>query len=269
MKRSQPSLNLPQAPLAYVVAQVRTSAVVSLEKFIPDVQEQLRHSGFPKFQDQQVQEILIQPNTAPDFKSFRRWEFQNKASTIGIVVATDFVLVHTTAYSTFEDLEQWLALALSTVGDSVGISLVERVGLRYVNLIKPAAGRELESYLHPGLVGLDGSFLGLRNTLNRCQFSGETDIGKLVVRCTQLNDGTSLPPDIKPMTLRPKMVAQPGERVCLLEFDHFSDRSSDYDLPATLDSLWELHGTIELAFKHSVTPDAMRLWANNVAQQAQ
>ena len=65
MKRTHPPLRLPGSPLIYVVAQVNISAVVAIERYVPEIQERLRKSGFPGYTNVQVPEIIFETSGAP------------------------------------------------------------------------------------------------------------------------------------------------------------------------------------------------------------
>jgi len=85
-----------------VVAQVRFSAIIAIEKYVPEIQEQLRHKGFPRFLKGQVHEIAFQADGAPKFSAIDRFEFQDKDASLGIVLQSNSVAVHTNLYSNYE-----------------------------------------------------------------------------------------------------------------------------------------------------------------------
>src|SRR5690242_9848831 len=110
---------------------------MSLERFVPDIQEQLRHKGFPRYLRGQMQELLVQPYTPPKFNVTDRFEFQDKDESIGIVLTPTSFAVQTNRYSRFEDFEEVIATALIVVNRVLSLTLVDRVGLRYVDLVRP------------------------------------------------------------------------------------------------------------------------------------
>ncbi|MGA9566554.1 MAG: TIGR04255 family protein, partial [Candidatus Korobacteraceae bacterium] len=112
MKRTSASIHLKHPPLIYVVAQVLFTEVVAIEKFVPDIQESLRHKGFPRFLRGQVQEIAFQPDGIPKFGARDRFEFQNKEGSLGIVLQTKSVAIQTNSYSTYEIFEDQIRTAL-------------------------------------------------------------------------------------------------------------------------------------------------------------
>src|ERR1035438_5187761 len=115
MKRTHPPLTLPESPLIYVVAQVNISAVVAIERYVPEIQEKLRKSGFPGYTNAQVPEIVFEAvGTRPVITPLSRYEFLNKEERTAIVLTPKSIAVHTNQYTTFDDFHTIIALALNT-----------------------------------------------------------------------------------------------------------------------------------------------------------
>lgn len=264
MKRSLPPLRLTRSPLVLVVTQVRFSAVVAIEKFIPEIQEQLRHKGFPRYGRGQIQELLLQPNAPPKFNMTDRFEFQNKEENIGIVLTPNSLAVHTNNYKNFEEFGEIVRTAIIVVNRVLQISLLERIGLRYVDLVQLKNGESLSEYLQPGLLGLDVTNLGVTNWMGRTEQSGKTQLGRLNVRCSQSEQ--ILPPDLFPTSLKYSTSLHAGEIVTLLDFDHYVEQSADFDTRAVGDMIGELHDAVDLAFRSAVTKTALSRWGNGEAQ---
>jgi uncharacterized protein (TIGR04255 family) len=260
VKRSLPPLHLKRSPLVMVLTQVRFSAVMALEKFVPEIQEQLRHKGFPRYLRGQIQEFLVQPDSPPKFSLTDRFEFQEKGGNTGIVLTPTSVAVQTNSYSRFEDFEEVIATAIIVVNRVLNISLVERVGLRYVDLVRVGENEHLRDFLKPGLLGIDPASVGIKSWLSRYESIGSTDLGKLVVRCSQSEQ--ILPPDLFPTTLNYSIVPKPGEVVTLLDFDHFVEKSGDFDTRGVVSLVGELHDAVDHAFRGSVTENALARWGN-------
>src|SRR3974390_3171524 len=102
MKRSRPPLKLQRSPLVMVLAQVRISHGAKMGEYIDDVQERLRQSGFPRFEEGRGHEILLRPGLQPEVREHPRWEFQNKERSAGIVVMQNAIVLQTNSYDTFD-----------------------------------------------------------------------------------------------------------------------------------------------------------------------
>ena len=270
MKRSLPPLKLRYSPLVYVIAQVRVSAVVSIDKFIPDIQERIRHQGFPRFQKGQIQEIRFDLGQEPKVAMAERYEFQNKEGTSGIILAPDFIALHTSKYDTGEHFVDTLQTALNIVHEVVQFSLAERIGLHYVDLLRLRQNETWSEYLKPGLLGLDTSTLNLSEFLSRFEFVGITDVGKLIVRYSQVrysqNDqGMILPPDLVLNSLKHDMHLNQNELVAFLDLDHFSELSRDFEVSSVLETISDLHETLDRTFRSATTETALQRWGKQEA----
>ena len=263
MERSRPALAIKKCPLVYVVAQVRFSAVESIPKYIPAIQEVFRKE-YPRFTRGEIRNLRLNPASPPEMSVVPRFEFQNKERTCGIVVQSDSVGVHVSRYSSFDVFCSSLQYAMNTVHSVVTLGLIDRIGLRYVDVVRPSEGEELSKYLHAGLLGLNDTEVGVRNSIRMSLYQGETDSGTLLFRLTQRNDRGFLPPDVEPSPLshdQPEI--RPGEIVTLLDFDHFQDFNKeplDFSTEVVLQYLWRLHDNTDLAFRAAVTPYALNAW---------
>lgn len=269
MERTLPPLKLSRSPLVYVVAQVRISAVIAIDKYIPEIQEQLRHKGFPRFKQEQVRHLRLDFGAEPKFNIIERFEFQNKEQTTGLILASDFVALHASRYENFGKFEEMLSAGLEIIHKALQISLTERIGLRYVDLVRVHEGESLGDYLQPGLLGLDPATLGARSSLSRFEFVGLTEIGKLIVRCSTAQGEEFLPPDLEPTSLRFGVTPEPNESRYLLDFDHSSEgaEASDFSIKGVLDNMQQLHSNLDLAFRHAVTEQALTRWGNEEVEK--
>lgn len=259
MKRSLPALYLSKSPLVYVVTQVRFSAVVSVEKFVPDIQEKLRHLGFPRFLRSQMPEIsFIMGESAPKVAFMPRFEFQNKEGSLGIVLTSNNFAIHTNGYKTYEDFEKYIATAIEVINGAMSLSIVERIGLRYVDLVRLKENETWKHYLKEGLLGLDPAKVGVKSWMSKFESLGDTEIGKLLIRCGQTE--LPLPPDLQPPTLKYSVSLNPGEIGTLLDCDHFSETTMDFESKAVLAKIGDLHDHIDRAFRNSVTSHALKTW---------
>jgi len=244
-----------------VVAQVRTSTVAKMGDYVAEVQESVRRRGFPRFVEGSVQEILLAPGGPPQLRVHPRWEFQNKDRSTAIVLTQNGIVLQTRQYDTFDAFADHLGLALEVVGTVVKPSLVERLGLRYVDMIRPEADESWTAYLREGLHGIEDAAVGMHSGLHRSEIVGRTDVGQLVVRCFQMADGTFLPPDLSPSSLDyGSVVLRPDETVTLVDLDHYSEQVREYDAEQIRQYMWRLHDNLDLAFRQCITQHARQRW---------
>lgn len=260
MQRTLPPLRLSRSPLVYVIIQVRTAAVVSLERYIPEIQESLRRSGFPKFIKSKIHEIKFQSETEPTASTFDRFEFQSRNGRTGVVLTTNAVALHTSDYQHFDEFLATFEKALLPINSVLGIEFAERVGLRYVDLVRLSDGESFDQYMTRDILGPDASTFGVVRSLSRFEIVGRTDVGTLAFRHWQMSNGNFLPPDLLPSTLSHPTTLKPEEVVSLLDFDHYSESQLDFDLDQIRTLLWRLHDNVDRGFREVVTEFALDKW---------
>ena len=259
MKRETPILRLENSPLVFVVIQVKISPIFSLQNYLPQLQEELRKNGYPRFQRGITQQINFGPDFKPNVESNWRLEFYDREKTNSILLAPDSITLQTNSYTVFEEFERALSHALEILNNSVQISVVEGIGLRYVDWIRPSVGQKAESLLKEGLRGLNYESIGIQDPIHLSHFVGRTNLGQLMVRFYQQR-GHYLPLDIGAIGLSYSQTIPPTELASLLEFDHQANQSFDFDIKDISDVAWKLHAPLDKAFRASVTNEAMKLW---------
>ena len=228
--------------------------------YISGIQDSLRRSGYPINNTKQVQEISFGPQGAKTSTNWR-WEFLSKDQTRGVVVNEGFAVVQTSAYSDFDDFHERILDAVKTVSDVVGGLLVTRIGLRYVDLIRPLDGESWEEYVCGGMRGFSGKHYE-QKPLQLHQVIGTTGIGQMHVRLLQNRQGVFLPPDLLEAGLsfrvpRPK----PDELFTILDMDHFTTLSDDFDPEMIKRKFWQLKNVIHKTFMQElVTEHALKVW---------
>ncbi|MGB0108567.1 MAG: TIGR04255 family protein [Candidatus Sulfotelmatobacter sp.] len=258
VKRSNPPLHLSRTPLIYVVSQVRFSAIVAMEKFIPEIQEKLRHK-YPWFQRSKIQELMFQAQGAPSVSFNDRYEFLQRDKRTGVVLMSNSVALHTNKYTSYEAFEQEFTNALGAIHESAGIGLVERIGLRYVDLVRLAPNEAWSDYIKPGLLGLDAASVGVSEWTSQSVRVGRTEVGTLAFRYTQSE--SPVPPDLTPVTLQYEgELLRPKEVGTILDFDHYSEVTREFELEAVIGAIGDLHDNVDRAFRSAVTPTALRKW---------
>lgn len=255
--RSNPPLHLSRTPLIYVVAQVRFSAVMAIEKYVPEIQEKLRHR-YPWFQRSKIQEFVFQAEGAPNISFSDRYEFLQRDKRTGVVLMSNSVALHTNKYSSYEAFELEFISALNAVHESIGIGLVDRIGLRYVDLVRLDANETWADYIKPGLLGLDAASVGASEPTCQSVWTGKTGLGNLAFR--YIRSESPIPPDLTPVSLTYEGLLRPKEIGTVLDFDHYSETTREFELEAVVGAIGNLHDNLDRAFRSAVTPFALKQW---------
>ena len=244
----------------YVIIQVRTAAVVSLDRYIPEIQESLRRAGFPKFIRSKIHEIKFQADMEPTANTFDRFEFQSRDGRRGVVLTTNAVALHTNDYRHFEEFLATFENALGPINTVLGVEFAERVGLRYVDLVRLSAGESFDQYMTRGILGPDASTFGVAQSLSRFEMVGRSKVGTLAFRHWQMSNGSFLPPDLLPSTLNHPTTLKPEEVVSLLDFDHYCESQLDFEINEIKALSWRLHENLDRGFRKVVTKFALDKW---------
>ncbi len=264
MRRSLPPLFLARSPLVVVLGQVRFSPILLMDRFIPDIQDELRRNGFPGYRQGKVEEVTwnfgsdAEPTSQKVVRS--RWEFFNVEASWRIVLTEDTLTLATSAYVRYEEpFERFLRNAIATLHARAQLQVVTRLGLRYVDVIEPAENESFDDYLHPRLGGIPAQEVGLREALPYIQIRGLSDAGQMVIRCVYTRGGLPVPPDLVDLDLR---ISRPTAKrdFAILDFDHFTPAQTPFEIDDTLERLARLHDTLDIAFRHAVTPAALKRW---------
>lgn len=265
MERLRPALKLPRTPLVYVVALARISPIDSISNYVPGIQDRLRVKGFPRKVEGELKNIRFAPLSPPEITSVKRFEFQNRERTLGLVLTKDTIALQASRYSTFEEFCDWFRVGLDAVHAVANVQLIEQIALRYVDLIIPQPDEGLDEYIHPGLLGLKPEAIGVEHVLRTYVYKGVSGATAFTIRLIQRDDGIALPPDLDPGTTLEHRTdtATPGEIITLLDFDHVAPMEKtpiDFSINAVLTHLAKLHDKTDLAFRASVTPHARKVW---------
>ena len=158
-----PEIALPQAPLAFVIAQVRFERVASIssEAFIGPFQEAIRGS-YPVMRREQQMGLLIGP-TGPiaQPETGFAWRFDERPEGWQVTLAADFVALSTTRYTRRNDLIGRLRVLVTAAQTHLQVRFSDRLGVRYLDRITeaPLLGR-LPELVRPEVLGTTGIIPG-------------------------------------------------------------------------------------------------------------
>ena len=254
---------LANAPVVYVLTQIRFSAVLKMEEYVPAIQEQLR-GDYPRFERQQTHQIgpiEIGPQgqtISPSASAASRWVFRDKADVSGFILDQSSLVFHTSKYADFPEFRDRLMVGASIVQETAKIPLVERVGLRYVDLIMPEENETLDQYVNPGLVGF--SISTLDKDVNQQYISAPTKLGQIVVRFTKAKLSSPLPPDLSMLAPRIQRKPKSNRVSAILDTDHFSEKSMDFDHDRLARIVTDLQAPVADIFKSAITDHAVQKW---------
>jgi uncharacterized protein (TIGR04255 family) len=259
--RSPPPLKLLRSPLIFVLAQVKIAPVLAIEEKIPALQESLRKSGYPRLTIRQIQlPILTMDGQMKLAEPNRQWEFTNKENTASITVDSEGITHQVTRYDVFESFMRSMEEALSMFAEHVAPGLMSRVGLRYVDLVVPAAGKEIQDYFSESLRGFQIHSAAQRDAFFTESISSTGPASKFIHRYVEASRGFGFPPDLLPISLKFKQDRLLQSPFGLLDMDHYTILDEDFSIQTALSHFFTLHEHQTKAFRASITDAALEEW---------
>lgn len=256
---------LPNAPLAYVLAAVRFDAQLALEKHIPALQERLQ-ADFPRLQTghETVVQINAGSGTPPQTITAQRFDFASADNRLGIILSRETLAFHATAYRNYEDFGQRLGAVLVHVGAELRHLFVRRIGLRYVDIIAPEEGETPDDYVAPGLRCLPALTVMSRARSGLAISEFQLEEGALVIRYAIAAGQIGLPPDLQPLALAEpdvlKRITPATPMSALLDFDRFAPLEETFDASQLKARFDRLHKDHSVAFRELTTEHAKEVW---------
>lgn len=262
-------MHLRNAPLVHALAQVAFTPVLSIAEHIPAIQARLIPLGFPRLKEGVTQEIVLAPSTPPSASARRRWDFMDRDQRWGFVLTQSSLVLQTTAYPSIEPFLERLRAGIEGLCNTVDLALVERLGIRYIDLVRPDSGESLGKYVHPGLLGFpfrDSPQLGADLRGFQTRSVAGTAVGVLAIRSYLLPPRKVVPPDLQSGHLQYPQSAISSRPSLALDFDHFTEFSGsgskpfDFEPEAIISHVTRLHSTVRAAFDAIATPHALERW---------
>lgn len=252
------------APLALVLAQVRFSPYLTISTRVPALQDALRKT-YPVLRHEQTQSIDIGPNAGgPRITTEDVWHFSDADSRAGFTVQQNSVVFITTRYSTYDDFAQRHAVILNAFEQAVPDVFVDRLGLRYLDVIVPLDGEGPENYVVPGLKGCDIS--ALPGEAFRSQYVARWKLGDgmMVFRFTSGVESPFLPQDLRSINLSgAEVMTRAGEaktRIGTMDFDRILPHREPYNAVGLSRFFSDMHGDLSRIFRGAMSQHAEAVW---------
>lgn len=259
------------APVMYTVAQVRFNQILSIESFVPNIQEKLRTIGFPDYKKEIENTFNIafsQPeNNTPVVQAVNRFIFGDINGTSGFTLESNALSFQTTEYDVFDTFLNKFLTVLSVVNDNVNLSFIERVGIRHIDAIIPQPEEALGDYLVPEVLGLTYKLNGnLSHSYTETLSTNEA--GGLIARVVIQSANLNLPPELAQTSypLNSKFSSFNGLHA-IIDTDGYSESRMGFDNEVISKKLIDLHEEIAKSFKSVCTPHALKVWQFGVTHE--
>lgn len=265
---------LKAAPLVHVLVQVVFPPVPHWGERLDALKSAFYGAGFIRPGKVQVTEMQLgvpdQSVWQAEHRLIEQDRYCDKNERFALTFSDAGVVMQTSGYKSFRHLKSLMEAVLRPLEEIMQVAVVDRIGLRYVDLVQLQVGEHFGEYVHNGLLGFpfkQSPQLGVARVGFSTQSIGLTAVGPLAIRSAILPPGQFLPPDLESFGLRaPERVdaARPG---LVVDFDHFSLFSGAGAQPAMafrteaiLNHLETLHTVVKDAFLAIATDHAIAAW---------
>ena len=274
-QRNCPYKPLSKQPLALVLAQVRFSPILTIDEYIPKIQDYLRKKGYPVYSHQQNVAFEVPPVDLINVKQIliNQWRFESPSLDAVILIDKEQVIFQNSRYTKFEDFIGSFIDILKFVlqiTEHEEFGVVVRLGLRYIDQIRKQSDTDdIDLYLRPELQGMicseyannkkQYSIVSIGNTKPADNFEGQ-----LVMRVIRGEKGMDIPPDLMPSAPANRKTVAPDEDIAMVDMDHYWVGSMGPDVRITQiieEIFFRMHDTIINGFHNSViSEDGIKKW---------
>jgi uncharacterized protein (TIGR04255 family) len=255
------------APVVYVIVQVRFSPVLSLKTYVPQIQESFRRTGFPAFDSRFNFQLAfsVPPPAGPEpaapsipVERTLSYVFSNRDRSQSFVLEQNGLTFHVTDYVDFSWFLDLFLTHLEHINDVISPDSSERIGLRYIDAVLPKPGSKVKDYLIPAVLGLseqpvEGS---LQHAYSETMLlNGNTStVSRIVVRSGQI----AFPPDMAglPVNINSRFTEYKDIHA-VVDTDSFQTIHSPMEIKKLRANLHHLHDSVENVF-NAVTTDFAR-----------
>lgn len=251
------------APVMYVLAQVKFNQILSMETFVPAIQEEMRKIGFPDYRKEIVNLLhfpIGQSDTGTSVQTVNRYIFGDMDNRSGFNLESNAIAFQSADYGVFEAFLQTFLKGISIVDKNVKLDFIERTGIRYLDAVIPKNDELLQDYLITEVLGLIKKVTG-KWSHSYTETVSKNDMGAVLIARTIIQDSqVSLPSDITPLAyeLLPRFKVSGLHAV--IDTDGYYEERALFDINAIGSKLNNLHEEISKLFRASVLDHAINIW---------
>ncbi|RKH49448.1 TIGR04255 family protein [Corallococcus sp. AB049A] len=243
---------LRDAPLVRVIAQLRFPEILRVEQrdFIAPFQEALR-AIYPVLRQGQAQEMLFDLHTPGVLSEKQRivWRFSDVEDNWRVSLASDFLALETTKYTSRLDFLARLRTTVDAVAVHLAPKLIDRIGVRYIDRIIGSDVDNIAKLVHPEVRGIIGSAVATHaaHTISESLF--RLSDSQVLARWGQLPPGA---------TIDPAAIEPAKEKSWILDLDMFSTAPLPFSTEQVLSNVQRYAERIYTLFRWAVTDDFLR-----------
>lgn len=259
------TVKMKNAPVYYALARAQFNPIIAMEKYVGDIQDELRHKGYTLFERHENTQLQL-GQTEPQVNRTVSWLINKEDKTAGFILNTLSLTFHTTHYVTKQEFIPELLDGLNIVNKIVELDHINRLGLRYLDAVLPSDSENVNQYLIDQLHGMNFNSKQLDYSYHESVFQTECQpliaTGKLIARIIQLTSILGYPPGLSPHGLVPMVrfaLKQPCSHA-IIDTDHFVEGKIPLEFKKISQQLFSLHDALKKAFEAITTDHAKNVW---------
>jgi uncharacterized protein (TIGR04255 family) len=247
-----PEVCLSQAPLVRVLTQIRFPEVLAIEQkeFMAPFQEEIR-SIYPVLRQDQTKGMVITETGIMQGKDETAWRFHDLKNEWRVSLTTTFLSLETTKYVSRKDFFDRLNIILRALDTHVRPTVVDRIGIRYVNHIVDDAFTRLHKLIRPEVLGILGTELSSSalHTMHETVFSVEST--QLLARWGKIPAN---------MTHDPSIILPNPKESWILDLDMFSTSATPFKCDEVINVAGSYAERIYAFFRWVVTDEFLEFY---------
>lgn len=253
---------LAHPPIVYAFCQIRFPTVGTIDESRAGAIHAPLRDRYPHRLSQSIVELPFVtqgPSSAPSLR--QAWFLYDRHKVSGYILEPTTFAYRTTAYVDFEHFVAEAVRGLKCVLETLGPALIDRVGLRFIDLIEGTDTADLDRFLERPLQGYKPQIDGFKPQFNQQMVVGKTTVGDIVFRYSRAQHHVAVPPELMDPTLTGLKKPQPNAESVIIDIDHYKD-NADLDPNANVleKLIRDLQGPMSTLFKDAVTQFACEQW---------
>jgi uncharacterized protein (TIGR04255 family) len=241
---------LKDAPLVRVIAQVRFPEILSIEQreFVAPFQEALRGT-YPVLRQERIQGLVVTQAGVASAKPHVAWRFGDLDSGWRVSLTPEFLALEAMRYSSRIDFLGRLRAVVEALDRHVGPTLIDRLGIRYIDRITGAAVEDIARLVRPEVRGITGTIAASHAAHALSESMFELPGARVLARWGQVPaDATVDPAAIEPLQ----------EKSWILDLDMFSADPMPFGIDRVIKEAQGFAERIYTIFRWAVTDEFLR-----------
>lgn len=243
-----------QAPLVRVIAQVRFPLITSLAdpSFIAPFQEAIR-GAYPVLRQEVAQGLAFGPRGPAVVSPQVTWKFHDLDEIWVVSLASTFIAIETTAYTSRADFLERLHVVLEALEAHVGPKTVDRLGVRYIDRVTGDDVEVIRDMVRGEVLGIVGTAMARHasHSISETLFTLGED--KMLARCGYLPAGASIDPAVE----------QVDVRSWILDLDMFSEAKRSFSPGELIEKARAFAERTYTFFRWAVTEEFLRRYGGD------